>query len=144
MLGTPVDLSRIDLPTFVTGAVNDHLTPWTGCYRTAELLSGPSTFVLSNAGHVASLVNPPGNPQASYWVGGEPGGDPQVWRESAEQRTGGWWEAWSQWVSERSGDTVDAPADLGSEAFPVLEPAPGSYVLDRVPAGERRARRRGR
>ena len=133
VLGTPVDLSRIDLPTFVTGAVNDHLTPWTGCYRTTELLSGPSTFVLSNAGHVASLVNPPGNPKASYWVGGEPGGDPHAWRAGAEQRTGSWWEAWSQWVLERSGEQVPAPADLGSEAFAVLEPAPGSYVLDRVP-----------
>ncbi len=133
VLGTPVDLSRIDLPTFVTGAVNDHLTPWTGCYRTTELLSGPSTFVLSNAGHVASLVNPPGNPKASYWVGGEPGGDPQTWRSGAEQRTGSWWEAWSQWVLERSGEEVPAPVGLGSDRFPVLEPAPGSYVLDRAP-----------
>src|SRR3712207_1256610 len=59
VLGTPVDLARITVPVFVTGALNDHLTPWTGCYRTTALLSGPSTFVLSNAGHIASLVNPP-------------------------------------------------------------------------------------
>ena len=27
-------------PTFVTGAVTDHLTPWLGCYRTTQLLGG--------------------------------------------------------------------------------------------------------
>jgi len=136
VLGTPVDLSRIEVPIFVTGAVNDHLTPWTGCYRTTELLSGPSTFVLSHAGHIASLVNPPGNPKASYWEGGQPGPDPQVWRDAAAKRTGSWWEAWSAWVLERSGETIPPPAGLGSARHPALEPAPGSYVLDRVPAAQ--------
>jgi polyhydroxyalkanoate synthase len=134
VLGTPVDLSQIDVPTFVTGAVNDHLTPWKGCYRTTQLLSGSSTFVLSNAGHVASLVNPPGNPKATYWAGGEPGTDPEAWRASAEKHTGSWWEAWADWVLARSGDEKPASADLGSTAHPPLEPAPGSYVLDRDPA----------
>jgi polyhydroxyalkanoate synthase len=133
VLGTPVDLSRIEVPTFVTGAVNDHLTPWTGCYRTTPLLSGPSTFVLSNAGHIASLINPPGNPKASFWVGGEPGPDPAAWRASADRRTGSWWEAWSEWVLERSGDETEAPSRPGSDRHPPLEPAPGAYVLDRVP-----------
>ena len=64
VLGTPVDLAKITVPTFVTGAATDHLTPWTGCYRTTQLLSGPSTFVLSYSGHIQSLVNPPGNPKA--------------------------------------------------------------------------------
>jgi polyhydroxyalkanoate synthase len=133
VLGTPVDLSRIEVPTFVTGAVNDHLTPWTGCYRTTGLLSGPSTFVLSNAGHVASLVNPPGNPKASYWTGGQPGPDPAAWRDTADRRTGSWWEAWATWVLERSGAEIEAPVTVGSDRCPPLEPAPGAYVLDRVP-----------
>ena len=140
VLGTPVDLSRIEVPTFVTGAVNDHLTPWKGCYRTTQLLSGPSTFVLSNAGHVASLVNPPGNPKATYWAGGAAGTDPESWRASAEKHTGSWWEAWAEWVLERSGAERPAPADLGSDEHPPLEPAPGSYVLDRVPAPADRER----
>jgi len=142
VLGTPVELSRIAVPTFVTGAVNDHLTPWKGCYRTTQLLSGPSTFVLSNAGHVASLVNPPGNPKATYWAGGEPGTDPETWQAGAQKHTGSWWEAWAAWVLERSGEEKPAPADLGSAAHPPLEPAPGSYVLDRDPprpAGKRPA-----
>ncbi|MCW2537603.1 MAG: phaA, partial [Modestobacter sp.] len=131
VLGTPVHLSRITVPTFVTGGVTDHLTPWDGCYRTTQLLSGPSTFVLSSAGHIQSLVNPPGNPKASYYTGGEPGPDPHAWRASAERHTGSWWEPWTEWMLERSGDEVPAPTTLGTAVHPPREPAPGSYVLDR-------------
>ena len=134
VLGTPVDVSTITVPSFVTGAVNDHLTPWTGCYRTTAALSGPSTFVLSNAGHIASLVNPPGNPKATYWEGPEPGADPKAWLAAAEQRTGSWWEAWSAWVLARSGEERPARTAAGDAAYPPLEDAPGSYVRDRIPA----------
>ncbi|RBY77288.1 poly-beta-hydroxybutyrate polymerase [Geodermatophilus sp. TF02-6] len=133
VLGTPVHLSRITVPTFVTGALTDHLTPWDGCYRTTQLLSGPSTFVLSSSGHIQSLVNPPGNPKMSYWTGGEPGPDPHAWRASAEQHTGSWWEPWSEWILQRSGAEEPAREALGSAAHPPLEPAPGSYVRDRRP-----------
>jgi polyhydroxyalkanoate synthase len=133
VLGSPVHLSRITVPTFVTGALTDHLTPWDGCYRTTQLLSGPSTFVLSYSGHIQSLVNPPGNPKAHYWTGGEPGPDPQVWRATAERHTGSWWEPWAEWMLERSGDEVPAPPAQGSAAHPPLEAAPGSYVRDLVP-----------
>ena len=86
VLGTPVDLSPITVPTFVTGAITDHLTPWKGCYRTTELVGGPSTFVLSNAGHIASLVNPPGNPKATYYIDGDTGAGPEAWLKSATKR----------------------------------------------------------
>ena len=123
-----VDLGRIDVETYVTGATTDHLTPWRGCYRTTQLLSGPSTFILSNAGHIASLVNPPGNPKAHFFAGPEPGGDPDEWQAAAQQQQGTWWEHWASWVLERSGEERKAPSRLGSRAHPVIEPAPGSYV----------------
>jgi len=133
VLGTPVDLASITVPTFVTGALTDHITPWAGCYRTTQLLSGPSTFVLSSSGHIQSLVNPPGNPKASYFTGGDAGPDPEDWRATAERQTGSWWECWAPWTVERSGGLVAAPATLGSAVHPPREAAPGCYVLDRVP-----------
>jgi len=128
VLGTPVDLSAITLPIFVTGAVNDHLTPWRACYRTTQLLSGPSTFALSNAGHIASLVNPPGNPKASYFAGGPEKSGHDAWQAGAERHSGSWWEPWAQWVLARSGDERPAPGMAGTDHRPVLGPAPGLYV----------------
>jgi polyhydroxyalkanoate synthase subunit PhaC len=142
-LGTPVDLGTINLPAYVTGGVTDHLTPWTSCYRTTQLLGGPSTFVLSNAGHIQSLVNPPGNPKAVYWTGAFNRGlprdlprEPEEWLDGAEQHTGTWWTHWADWVIAQSMGTAPAPAGLGSAAHPPLEDAPGSYVRDRVPGKE--------
>jgi polyhydroxyalkanoate synthase len=133
VLGKPVDLGRVEVPTFVMGALTDHLTPWKGCYQTTQLLSGPSTFVLSNSGHIAGLVNPPGGKKASYWTGGAPGPDAEAWREGAVENRGSWWEAWADWNIERAGDEVPAPDALGSSTWPVLTNAPGEYVL--APAG---------
>jgi len=134
VLGTPLQLRHITVPAFVTGAVTDHLTPWQGCYRTTQLLGGPSTFVLSYSGHIASLVNPPGNPKAHYWTGGTPGPDPRQWLAGAERHQGSWWQAWADWITARSGDQQPAPAEPGSERHPVLDPAPGLYVRDMAPA----------
>ena len=39
---------------------------------------------------LARLVNPPGNPNASYFAGGKPGADPDAWLGTAEKRTGTW------------------------------------------------------
>lgn len=128
ILDTPVELSAIRVPTFVVGALTDHLTPWDGCYRATQLLSGPSTFVLSNSGHIQSLVNPPGNPKASYYVGPDTVPDPDSWLAAATQKSGSWWEEWAKWVSRRSGKKVTAPTSLGSQQHPPLEDAPGRYV----------------
>ncbi|WP_445184081.1 PHA/PHB synthase family protein [Pseudonocardia sp. Cha107L01] len=127
-LGTPVDLSRITVPTFVTGAVSDHLTPWKSCYRTTQLVGGDTTFVLSYSGHIASLINPPGNPKAHYWHGGPSGADPDAWLEQATRTQGSWWEPWARWAKERSGSLIPAPDAPGDAEHPALDPAPGRYV----------------
>jgi polyhydroxyalkanoate synthase len=127
--GVPIDLGTIEVPTYVTGAVNDHLTPWKSTYRTTQLLSGDCTFTLSNAGHIASLVNPPGNPKASYYTGPlDRDQSASQWLEGAERHEGSWWEHWARWVLARSGQEQPAPETLGSTQFPAQAPAPGAYV----------------
>ena len=131
VLGSPIDLKQVTVPMFVTGALTDHLTPWRGCYRTTQMLGGEATFVLSYSGHIASLINPPGNPKAHYWTGGPPGPDADAWHESAERHQGSWWEAWAGWFEEHAGDEISAPKKLGSTLHPPLDAAPGRYVRAR-------------
>ena len=66
MLGSPVDLSKVDVDAYVVAGVADHLCPWQSCYRTTQLFGGPVKFVLSTSGHIAALVNPPDNQKASF------------------------------------------------------------------------------
>lgn len=134
VLGHPVDLSTIEIDTFVIGAEKDHLTPWTGCYRTTQLLRGNSTYVLSNAGHIAGLVNPPTNPKARYLIGPADQPDPQQWKLNAREEQGTWWQAWADWLHGRLPTERRAPKKLGSKRYPVLDQAPGTYVK-LVPSG---------
>ncbi len=81
MLGTPVDLNQVTTDAYVVAGVADHISPWQACYRSARLLGIRGVrFVLSSSGHIASLVNPPGNPRASYRVGDVDEPDPSSGR----------------------------------------------------------------
>ena len=133
VLGTDVDLQKVTVDSYIVAGVADHLCPWQSCYRSTQLLGGESRFVLSTSGHIAALVNPPGNPKASFHATEAPvtpGTDAEAWQAAAQQVKGSWWTDYVQWLTDRSGEPVDAPAELGSALHSVLEAAPGSYVLD--------------
>jgi poly[(R)-3-hydroxyalkanoate] polymerase subunit PhaC len=130
VLDVPIDLSRIDLDTYIVAGIADHITPWQNCYRTTQLLGGTSRFVLSTSGHIAALVNPPGNPKASYQVNKANPADPAEWLRSAETRPGTWWTDASPWLAERCGPPRPAPEQLGGGGLRPLVEAPGTYVFD--------------
>ena len=134
MLGSPVDLSAVDVDAYVLAGAADHLCPWQSCYRSARLLGGDTRFVLSTSGHIASMVNPPSNVKARFQVASEPLAGlpgPDDWLRAAHTAAGSWWPDYSSWLAERGGGTKEAPAELGADGFPVLDPAPGRYVFDR-------------
>ncbi len=129
MLGSPVDLGAVDIDTYVTGGINDHLCPWESTYATTQLLGGESRYVLSSAGHVASIVNPPTNPKATFRIADSTPADAHDWLKAAETVKGSWWPDYSAWLHERGGDLVEAPKAPGGAEYPVIAAAPGTYVL---------------
>jgi len=128
VMGEPMDLGKLKCDAFVVGAVTDHLTPWKACYLASKYLGGKVTFALSNGGHVAALVNPPGNPKAWHQIAPATAPDADTWQESAEKLSGSWWESYAKWAAERSGKQVPAPKSLGSKKHKPLADAPGTYV----------------
>ena len=124
--GTPIDLSRVRTPTFVLGAEADHITPWRGTYRTTQLLGGDVHYVLTNSGHIAGVVNPPGSPKSRHWTNPRNPADADRWRAGATAHEGSWWAEWMRWVSERSGRMVSPPE------LPDGEPAPGRHVRNQT------------
>jgi polyhydroxyalkanoate synthase subunit PhaC len=128
--GKSVDMSKVKADAYVVAGVTDHITPWKGVYKTAQILGEGTTFVLSNSGHLQSLLNPPTNPKASFMIGPVTAAAPDAFMASAEKRKGSWWLDWRDWLQPRSGDEVTAPASLGSARYPTLGAAPGTYVFE--------------
>src|SRR5208337_278027 len=128
--GTPIDVGKVRLDAYVVAGVTDHITPWKSVYQTARILGEETTFILSNAGHLQSLLNPPGNPKATFETGAASSPDPDAFAASATKQSGSWWTHWSQWLSTRSGDKIEAPSALGNAQFPPGQPAPGTYVFN--------------
>ncbi|MBZ9663743.1 class II poly(R)-hydroxyalkanoic acid synthase [Pseudomonas sp. LMG 31766] len=129
--GTPIDLKQVTCDFFVVAGTTDHITPWDSCYKSAHLFGGKCEFVLSNSGHIQSILNPPGNPKARYMTNSEMPLDPKAWQESSTKHADSWWLHWQTWLSERSGATKNAPRALGNKKFPAGEAAPGTYVHER-------------
>jgi poly(3-hydroxyalkanoate) synthetase len=115
--------------TYVVAGVADHISPWQACYRSARLLGSKELrFVLSTSGHIAALVNPPGNPKASYRVGTTDERDPDECAAVAELHRDSWWPDYAAWLAARGGEQKTATKKLGTRGLPPLEPAPGIYV----------------
>ncbi|MBE7418874.1 MAG: alpha/beta fold hydrolase [Ideonella sp.] len=131
--GVPIDFGRVRLGAYVIGGITDHITPWRGCYGTARLFGPETTFVLANAGHLQSLINPPGSPKSFFFAAPANHEDPLEWARNAQpaRQEGSWWPHWRAWIQARSGERVDAPKKLGSRKYKPLGAAPGAYVLER-------------
>ena len=132
--GEAIDLDRIVQPLYAVTAEDDHIAPWKQCYRIRKYVNIKASvrFVLSTSGHILGIVNPPANPpKRSYWIA-EPDRNEhwEHWFDRAEKKPGTWWEDWTRWLGERSGDLVEAyPA--ANRKFPSLADAPGTYVLEK-------------
>ncbi|MGN6319708.1 class I poly(R)-hydroxyalkanoic acid synthase [Trinickia sp.] len=133
--GESLDLSRIDVPTFIYGSRDDHIVPWRTAYASAPLLTGPKRFVLGASGHIAGVINPPAKGKRSYWSheGNEKAlpENPDDWFEGAREKPGSWWPEWMAWLDQYGGKKVKIRETLGSAEYPVIEPAPGRYVQER-------------
>ena len=126
LAGQQLSLSDVKNDAYVVGAINDHIVPWHASYQATRLLGGSVRYVLSSGGHIAGIVNPPG-PKAWYQAASHIPAVADEWHASATKHSGSWWEDWTKWSEKRVGDRVEPPP-LGSERYPAIADAPGSYI----------------
>ena len=130
--GEPIDLGRITQDVYAVGAEKDHIVPWEAAWRITQLpaatsascwrpaATSPGSSIRRAARAPTGSTSPASRPPTA-----------EEWRESARgAHEGSWWTDWFAWLAKRSGKKVKPPA-LGSEQYPVLQDAPGSYVLEK-------------
>jgi len=128
VFGKPVSLQDVKLPVCAIACETDHIAHWKGSFNSIKQMgSADKTFILSESGHIAGIINPPSKGKYGHYTNAGPvAGAPEDWLAGATKTAGSWWPRWGEWLAERSGPMVKArvPGD-GAE---VLAPAPGTYV----------------
>ena len=126
--GIPIDLTKIETPTFILSTKEDHIAPWKATYAATQIYGGPVKFVLSGSGHIAGVVNPPAAQKYQHWTNGRNPKSPDKWFEGSTEHPGSWWPEWDKWVAKFGGAKVPARKPGDGKLKPI-EDAPGSYVM---------------
>lgn len=129
ILGHKVHLSEVTLPLCAVACESDHIAPWLHSWTGVKQMgSRDKTFLLSESGHIAGIINPPTKVKYGHYTS-DMGfdGTAQDWREGGTFHQGSWWGHWEEWLSGRSGAMIAARAPSVS-----LAPAPGTYVLEKA------------
>jgi len=129
VFGEPVSIAEVTLPVCAIACETDHIAAWTGSFNgVRQMGSTDKTFILSESGHIAGIVNPPAKGKYGHYTSDAPMLTPDQWKASATYTPGSWWPRWEKWLGARSGKRIPArvPGDSSAE---VLAPAPGTYVV---------------
>ncbi|MBI2312406.1 MAG: class I poly(R)-hydroxyalkanoic acid synthase [Betaproteobacteria bacterium] len=131
LAGVPIDLGKIEIPTYFLSTREDHIAPWKSTYAGARLVSGEHRFVLGGSGHIAGVMNPPAGKKYCYWTNAELPASPDDWLAGAARHEGSWWSHWAEWVGQLAGERVPARHPGDGKLAPI-EDAPGAYVKVRL------------
>jgi len=127
--GTKVTLNDVQVPICAIACETDHIAAWKSSYRGVQKMgSKDKTFILSESGHIAGIVNPPSKNKYGHYTNPDLGLTPEDWLAEADKNEGSWWPRWNQWLSAKSGEKV-APRSPGDKKHPALCAAPGTYVV---------------
>lgn len=130
LLGEKLSLKDVTVPICSVACKTDHIAAWVDCFRgVTKMGSKNKTFILSESGHIAGIVNPPSKKKYGHFTNPEVSGEAGAWLEGAEFNEGSWWPRWNEWLAKRSGAQIAAraPGDAGRE---ILCLAPGTYVKE--------------
>ena len=131
ILGETLSMADIKQPLFAVSCEGDHIAPWKGCFSGfRQYGSKDKTFVVSESGHIAGIVNPPSKGKYGHYTNDGPLEKSDTWLATAEFHKGSWWPRWLDWMEQRAGKMVKA-REIGESGFPELEPSPGLYVRER-------------
>ncbi|MBZ0122626.1 MAG: class I poly(R)-hydroxyalkanoic acid synthase, partial [Roseovarius sp.] len=128
LCGEKVHIRDVKVPLCAVTCQNDHIAAWKDCYRGFGLTGAKDrTFILSESGHIAGIVNPPGKKKYGHYANDDLSLDADGWLAGASRDDDSWWPRWESWLGKRSGRMVPA-REPGDSDHPPIAPAPGTYV----------------
>ena len=132
-LGTPIDLRRVETPSYIQAGREDHIAPAESVWKLQDHFTGPTKFVLAGSGHIAGVVNPPAQMKYPYWTNDAAAPSLEAFIKGATETKGSWWPDWIAWLTDKGNTRVLATGGRqpSQGTLNALESAPGSYVKAR-------------
>ncbi|MEX0350208.1 MAG: class I poly(R)-hydroxyalkanoic acid synthase [Paracoccaceae bacterium] len=128
LMGHKLHVRDVTVPLMAITCETDHIAAWKDCYRGMQMMGSRSkTFVVSESGHIAGIVNPPSKNKYGHYTNADLSADHEAWLKAAKYNKGSWWPLWEAWLKKRSGKQVPARTPGDSKHKPIA-PAPGAYV----------------
>ncbi|MBL4629393.1 MAG: class I poly(R)-hydroxyalkanoic acid synthase [Roseicyclus sp.] len=128
--GENLSLKDVTVPMCAIACETDHIAAWVDSFRgVTKMASKDKTFILSESGHIAGIVNPPSKKKYGHYTNPDVSGEAADWLEAASFNEGSWWPRWEKWLAKRSGAKVAARVP-GADGRDILAPAPGTYVKE--------------
>ncbi len=128
VLGETLSIKDVTVPIMAVTCETDHIAAWKDCYRGFQQTgSKDKTFIVSESGHIAGIVNPPSKKKYGHYTNEDLTVTADEWMSGADYTEGSWWPRWESWLRKRSGKKVDA-REPGAPKHPPIAPAPGTYV----------------
>ncbi|MCL6284438.1 class I poly(R)-hydroxyalkanoic acid synthase [Ruegeria sp. 2012CJ41-6] len=128
LMGHTLHVRDVTVPLMAITCETDHIAAWKDCYRGVQMMGSRSkTFVVSESGHIAGIVNPPSKDKYGHYTNADLKPDHEGWMKAAKYNKGSWWPRWEGWLKKRSGKQVPARIP-GDSTHKSLGPAPGAYV----------------
>src|SRR3546814_16985183 len=88
--GTPIDLRKVNTPSYVQAGREDHIAPPESVWQVTEHFAGPLRFVLAGSGHIAGASNPPAAGKDQHWICADKKSSPDdIIRRETEIKGGG-------------------------------------------------------
>ena len=129
--GEKLHISGVKVPLCAIACESDHIAPWIASFNgVAQMGSKDKTFIVSESGHIAGIVNPPTRDKYGHYTSDTPIENANEWKANADYTRGSWWPRWGEWLAARSGRKV-AAREPGGPNHPVLAAAPGTYVVEK-------------
>ncbi|RYY28230.1 MAG: class I poly(R)-hydroxyalkanoic acid synthase [Sphingomonadales bacterium] len=131
--GTPIDLSKVTVPTYIQAGSEDHIAPAASVWKLTHHFKGPIKFVLAGSGHIAGVVNPPSAGKYQYWTNDGNAETLSEFVAGAKETKGSWWPDWIEWIEALDAAKIPAKGARlpGKGKLKPLGDAPGSYVRSR-------------
>ena len=123
-------IDDVTVPLCAIACETDHIAAWRSSYRgIRQMGSKDKTFILSESGHIAGIVNPPSKKKYGHYTNADWPDDPDDWQAGRDVPRRHLVVPLGRMAGGAVGQRWSRRAQPGDSSIRCSAPAPGTYVV---------------